>query len=931
MAPGLNFNCFNARSLVNKIDYFKALLNSFLFDIICVTETWLYDQIPSSLVCENSLYSIFRSDRTNSVKTRGGGVAIILSSAIDCVQIKVDKIPNIDILCLDIFNTTHEKQIRIINVYAPPGLTLSDVNNLIDVLGNLISVSYPKIILGDFNMSHIYPFQPNLHLPAHEKLFAEFISEAELTQLVNSPTRGDKIIDFVLTDKKSLLSNIKVLPPFTSSCDHNQISFSFAFDRKSREKEKVRSYGKCDLSAMLSFLANIDWEKQIFASCADIDSLYSKFQQCCSHAIEKFVPFVEIKRDRLPPHIHKLKIYREKLWRNIKYSSVKHKYAKTTAILEKEILKYHKNKERRLLSKKSAKQIYSYVSKQIKSKNTQLPTIIYQNSTFSNKKDVADIFAKYFSSVFLKPTNFKTNISNVPMPNRLNFLDICPIMVYKHLKNLPRRQNTSPDGIPYIFLKLCAEPLTYPITRILQFSMMTGTIPSIWKKAFVLPLHKKGDTNNVENYRPISLTCSLSKLAEKLICDVLVSYCDKYSIIPSFQHGFRSKKSVTSQMIETLNDWTLAIEKGMFVDVIYFDIAKAFDTVSHEKLIAKLQNFGIDGTLLLWIKNFLIDRELSVKIGNKFSGSEKVTSGVPQGSVIGPLLFIIYISDIAKILLNDQIKLKLFADDLKMYLIYTDPSQSIVLQNCINNFLNWCAENELNIAPHKCSVLHLGRNNPQSSYAIQENIISSVTNSVRDLGILIQPDLKWKSHIDECCRKASIRLYTLFKALKSNNAEFYTQMYKAYVRPILETSSPLFNPYFKKDILKLESIQRKAVNLIHFKCLRNKMPNMSYSELLKTLKLETLQMRRLKNDLIFLHKIFIGDIKIDPEIVPKFSYSNTRSRGFKIDFCKTNARYHFFFNRTVPIYNSLPIAVRASSTSCLFKNKLNSLNLESKL
>lgn len=668
------------------------------------------------------------------------------------------------------------------------------------------------------------------------------------------------------------------------------------------------------------FLAHIEWNNIL---CENISDLYSNFLLHCNNCISSFVPVISVSKKFLPPHIISLKKYREKLWKNIQFANVKAKFDATTKKIDKETLFYFQNVEKRLLSRKSPKQIFAYVSSHLKETSAHIPTIVEQNKAITSNEEKANLFADYFSSVFL-PAFASTPLSpNTPVEHGLGFFEIDDYSVFQMLKNLPSKQNTSPDSIPFVFLKKCALTLSKPIGCLFRHAMMTGSVPAQWKTAIVVPLHKKAEKNLKENYRPISLTCSLSRIFEKILAEKLGQFFETNNIIPPFQHGFRKKMSITTQLIETLNDWSLYLEEGYCIDVIYFDIAKAFDTVNHHLLLLKLRNAGVYGSVFNLINDFLSQRTFSVKVGDSLSSARPASSGVPQGSVIGPLLFLFYISDIANIPLPSSIKLKMFADDLKVYLAYKDPADKFQLQQFVDNFSDWCVRNELKIAPSKCTALYLGKNNSRMTYSLDGTPIGHVEKNVRDLGILVQPSLTWTDHIELCAKNASLKMFMLFKAIRSNSTRFLLHMYKCFVRPSVEFSTPIFNPYLKKHIVKLEKVQQKAVSIIFYRCLKNKYGDKpSYVDLLKILGLETLEIRRLKNDLLLLQKTILQEVSISPSILPPLTNPRTRSQNYRLPLCKTNTRHHFWLNRSIKVYNSLPNEIKSCSTLNNFRDKL---------
>lgn len=420
----------------------------------------------------------------------------------------------------------------------------------------------------------------------------------------------------------------------------------------------------------------------------------------------------------------------------------------------------------------------------------------------------------------------------------------------------------------------------------------------------------------------------MSKLIEGQVKTSLSEFFDHNKIIPDFQHGFRNNMGVTTQMLEAINDWTISLENEFCVDVVYFDIKSAFDSINHQRLLDKLQSCGIDGKLLLWIKNFLNERSFQVKVGDKLSTMKPIMCGVPQGSVLGPLLFNCYMHDILSKFSNPDVTVKSFADDTKAYVSFdrANLDNHLKLQKFIDYFYSWCKENGLTLAVLKCHVLHLGLKNPKFQYTLSGEPISKITDSVRDLGINITPDLKWNSHIGKISRSANSNFFNILKAFKSNDPHFLVKLYLCYVRPVLEFASPIFNSDIVCNIKRIESVQRRITKSIIRRCFKSysKLPN--YEDRLAILGLEKLRVRMLKTDLIMVHRYKLG-------LLPKFSelkglqFKRNRPSIF-IPSSKNRIRNNFFFVRAYKRYLKLSQDLICSQSVELFKQKLSQIKAD---
>ncbi|KAJ3659053.1 hypothetical protein Zmor_010762 [Zophobas morio] len=387
----------------------------------------------------------------------------------------------------------------------------------------------------------------------------------------------------------------------------------------------------------------------------------------------------------------------------------------------------------------------------------------------------------------------------------------------------------------------------------------------------------------------------------------------KTDIIPTTQHGFLPGRSTVTCLLSSLDKWTKEIDRGNSVDVIYFDFQKAFDKVPHRRLIHKLNEAGIGSHLLEWISAFLSDRQFYVRIGDSFSDTYAVKSGVPQGSVLGPVLFAIYISDLSRLLKSNH---TFYADDLK---IFSDPSSNYdILTDDIKTVLQWCEICLIPVNRQKCAVLHLGGKNPCLPYQIEGEPLREVEKYV-DLGVTIQNDLKWSEHISVIVKKANSLIFLLSKCFQTLTKDSFLILYKSHVRPLLEYAAVIWCPYFEKDIALLERTQRRATKMV--KSIRD----LPYSQRLQELSLNSLSERRLRNDIVWTFKILKGYLKIDLSTLFYISCED-RLRGHRLKLkhekYKSRSREHFLNNRVFDAWNALPANIIDSESVNIFKSKL---------
>jgi len=411
---------------------------------------------------------------------------------------------------------------------------------------------------------------------------------------------------------------------------------------------------------------------------------------------------------------------------------------------------------------------------------------------------------------------------------------------------------------------------------------------------------------------------------ESVIKDQLVSYLHSKNLITSQQHAFIKRHSTVTNLLECTHDWSVAVHGGHAVDVIYIDFSRAFDSVVHSKLIFKLSNLGISGELLQWIEAFLTDRCQCVVVEHCFSSWTPVVSGVAQGSVLGPILFILFINDIGCICNGCTVSHKLFADDLKLYSTINTNCDHVQFQAVLNNLQQWCIDWQLNINPSKCNIIHFGHNNNKYTYFLNGSPLNA-PETVTDLGVDVDPLLKFDHHINKIIKKAYSRIGILFKGFASREVQLLKQAYITYIRPVLEYASSVWSPHLLKHINSLERVQKYFTK--HIPSLRQ----FSYPERLALIGLEPLEVRRLKFDLILYYKSFNNLIALPHNLYfsVQSNLSQTRTGGNRLIpvLCNTNTFANDFFNRCVNCYNSLPLDVINSHSLSVFKNYLSHIDL----
>jgi ribonuclease P/MRP protein subunit RPP40 len=391
--------------------------------------------------------------------------------------------------------------------------------------------------------------------------------------------------------------------------------------------------------------------------------------------------------------------------------------------------------------------------------------------------------------------------------------------------------------------------------------------------------------------------------------------------------GFLPSHSTSSQLLECFSDWCCANDQRLPVDAIYIDFSKAFDSVSHSKLISKLRSYNFSDRTVNWLSSFLSNRTQVVKCNKSMSSPVSVTSGVPQGSVCGPLLFILYVNDLPAVC--SPCTIKLYADDVKLYFTIKQPSDRTVLQNCLDKVADWAYKWDLLFSYDKCTYLQIGYSEPCITYHLGNHNVK-LCDFVNDLGVTVHSSLMSSSHCVSIASKANTRAKLILKCFLSRKQSNFIRAFKVYVRPLLEYASVVWNPWLLKDINVIENVQRRFTRNV---CVLCNLPVLSYDERLSMFNLDRLEVRRLRSDLVELFKIVNGysscRIYNDLNFACNNNSTVTRGHRFKLNVTRVNKNLfkNYFTNRIVNVWNYLPDCIFSTKLITTFKRNVCRIDL----
>ena len=683
------------------------------------------------------------------------------------------------------------------------------------------------LIMGDFNLPDIN-WSTLTSSAVHSDCFCEFVFDCNRTQLVDGSTHcKGNCLDLILSNTPDSVGSISISPHSLIQSDQYLLSFTLPVRNHSSIKPKqfaryVPDLSKLNYINMAEYLLDVDFSDCLLST--DANFIWCRLRSCILEAIDLLASKVKLKPKKHSPcwfnssirhQINRVRTARKKT--NAKPTVVnKLKLEDAECCLCDMMSAAKSSYESQLVNEfafSNNNKIYKYINSIMKSEN--IPDIMHLNgqsaSTDTNK---ATLFNTFFKSVY-----FKASESSIPISSHstsqpsLEFINITDLEVYTALSKLDPTKACGIVGIGPKLLQSCALALYPVIHHLFSISLWYCDIPSEWKLHCIIPIFKSGDRSSISNYRPISLLCSISKDLERLVYDKVFEFVGQS--ISCSQFSFLRKHSCLQQLLLFLKYVVDSFTNKHQLDTIYMDFRKAFDKVPHPELLHKLRNIGISGTLLKWFSNYLMNRKQLVSINGNHSTILPVSSGVPQGSILGPLLFLVYINDLPQY--ADNCKVFLFADDTKCCHQIQSFSDISDLQASINRLSDWSMKWRLHFNDSKCVVMIFHSSSSSIfdyDYKIGSNFITS-KDTHRDLGIMLQTNLNWSNHYDHICCKAYRVLSLLRRSFSSTNSiSTKKKLYISLVRSQLTYCSQMWKPALIKDIKKLEKLQRRATKFI---------------------------------------------------------------------------------------------------------------------
>jgi hypothetical protein len=813
---GLTIGHLNVRSLKNKIDQIRLMLQDQPLDVFAVSETWLNTNISDSEVAIPN-YKLYRKDRA----TRGGGVALYVNSLIDH-ELCTDHtgVSNTEVIWVKISPKYH-KALHVAAVYRPPSADETYFEHLLDNFEKVMTGDKDVVILGDFN----FDFVLNEGLSSNP---AHYIEELlNCTQLVHEPTRvtanSSTTIDLIyssIADKHKYTGVIKC-----TLSDHYLIYTTLEFG-KSKEKAphkvvNTRSYTKFNTFDYLNDLLNLELYN-IVNEHDSVDACWNAWKTQITHVMDKHAPSRRHRvRNRVNPWITKeivTLMYKRDRLHNEAIKTGRNDLFNEYRCARNEVVKKIK------LAKKE------YYSHEL-SNNTgprqkwkTLRTLLGTNAKDSNFPSTLtpNVMNDYFATVGQKlSTKFSDSTSpSWPSGDSIHVFNFNPVsedFVHKQLRSLSDKSNVDVLNLDARLLREGADILVSSLTAIINKSLETGIVPPDWKRARVTPIYKdKGKKSESCNYRPISVISHIAKIMEKCVHIQLCDYLADHAFLSKDQSAYLKNRSTQTALHKVVDDLLDNINEGEINAMCFFDLSKCFDTIDHHILLQKLAKYGIQNAELTWFAHYLSNRTQAVTLNGVLSDFNEVNTGVPQGSILGPVLFLLFMNDLPCCLRNTSANL--FADDTEIHASGKSIHDvQVSLQADVNNVINWFKGNKLTVNLDKCCCMLVSTNkklcNEVLTITIDGKPIKQVNNT-KYLGVVLDNQLTWNDQIEQVCRKLAPKVGLLRRLKYTLSKDLLTTVYKSIVQPHIDYCLAIWGHTTDCNTKRIQRLQNRAARII---------------------------------------------------------------------------------------------------------------------
>lgn len=941
--------------------------SSYDYDIIVFTETWLNQSIKSTEFLD-AQYTVVRKDRELTAigksASKGGGVLIAVRSNITSSEYTNDKMIELEATCVKI--SMKSGCIYIYCLYIQPSASLEIYQAHVDAIEMLMGdmrEGDSLIAFGDFNLGDtttwcasdtVLDFVPVIGDSQSSKaIIAREITTRLLNrglfQMSNIPNASGNVLDLVYTLNPELTvverADIRMLPAFKSDVNHKPLQCLFDCSpsvSSNGTPESIFCFKRANYEEIREYLESLNLSTRFSNTTIDIDEDTSEMYDILHDVFEKFVPSTTLRANNKPKwhdkqlsslknkrnKIHKrLCLARENSDDNLSYHEQSFLFAREEHDSYRKHLFSDYLREQAANLKGDPKSFWRHVNS--KRVSNALPSSIsFKDNKATSDKEKADLFATFFKSVYVEyQTDFDIDsfLASRSENNCQNII-ISEQAVFSVLSTIDTSKGSGHDGISPFFLRQCAEVLAGPLSILFTRSLRDGIYPSAFKIGQITPIYKAGSRNNVENYRGVNVLPGLAKVFERVINNQL-----KLIVSPKIsasQHGFVSNRNIETNVMELTTLAHKAFENRGQTEVFYADISKAFDTVNPVKLIKKLAAFGLSNELLRWFHSYLSMRKQYVKVGVSKSETFNVTSGVGQGTILGPLLFIIFFNDSDHSL--PGVHYTNFADDKKIAMVIKNQQDVQIMQTAINKFIAWCDDNDLAVNKSKCKVMsfYTKKNPIIHEYTINDQVIDR-TDKIRDLGILLDTKMNFGLHLEYIRNKAMGALQFVKRQSYYFDKDIIRILYSALVRSNVEFACAIWSPHHATNKSYIESTQKQFVMLLNGDYANRRENNYvlrPYHERCAEHDFLTLVRRRINAAALFIHAIVSGRYNA-PHLRAQMDL-NTGVRTLRapefirLPNCRTDHSLFSPFNNACRIFNHAALFIDPTLPRVDFRRKL---------
>ena len=914
------------------------------FDVICLSETFLNSETLSN---DDNLmipgYNFVRSDHPSNSKR--GGVCIYYKSSLPIKVLDINLLQE----CINFELIIGDKLCSFTVLYRSPNQTNDQFEEFLSNLElnlEFIANKNPFLVtmLGDFNAKSQNWYNHGVTSPEGTDLDI-LTRQYGLKQVINEPTylanNYMSCIDLIFTSESNLIMETGTFPSLHPKCHHQIIyaNFDLKIHYPPQYSREIWHYLDTNTNLIQQAINSVDWDT--FLDLPDVNLQVSRFNEVILNVMSNFIPHETIVcDDKDPPwvnqHIKRLLHDNRQIYKSLKCFKnnliLKQQFKNSQEYLNNEIEKskvnYFKKLSDKLSSESSSCKTYWTLLKTFLS-NTKIPCIpplLHQNKYVVDFKEKCDLFNDFFSdqcsviatNSVLPPDCLK--LTN----NSLSNVDISSEDILNIIRTLNPNKAHGHDGISTRMLKICDESICKPLHIIFKNCIESGKFPLEWKKANVVPIYKKGNKQFIKNYRPVSLLCICGKIFERILYNNLYKYLSSNNLITSKQSGFKAGDSCINQLLSITHGIYESLDQGYEVRGVFLDISKAFDRVWHEGLTYKLEKNGIEGKLLNLFNDFLRYRKQRVVLNGQVSDWKLVNAGVPQGSILGPLFFLLYINDIADDL---QCDVKIFADDTSLFSTTYDPNDcATLLNNDLCTIQNWANQWKMSFNPdpskqaqevifsHKINK----PNHPPLTF--NNNVIDSISHQ-KHLGVILDQKLNFQEHIEQILSKINRSLGLLRKFNSILPRSSLLTIYKAFIRPHLDYGDIIFDQAFNNSFQsKMENIQYKACLAI-----TGAIQGTSMVKLYSELGLESLQSRRWMRKLCFFYRVYNKQMPTYlTDVIPARNENYNLRNRMNVNLMRVNHNFfkNSFFPSTIIEWNKLDLEIRTSVNVASFRKKI---------